>query len=603
MMNFKPSDSLKPSNSKNLEVSEWKQIDNLIDSLIEQERQNGVEPQPPTPEELAKAIAKILPAAIESEIQSNPEAIAKAIAPEIALSIREQILLDETAIPQTLGPEMGKAIKAQIESEKDAMVDALYPVIGSTISKYMVEVVQDINSKIESTLSSEGIRRKLRAKMQGVSEAELIFKESIGYRVRAIFLIDKDSGLVIQEIQVAGEERLDSDMLGGMLTAIRSFANDCIAAGSELDSIDYGNWQIPLEVAGYCYLAVIVAGEPPKEFISKIRQILGEIVLEHDEAIQNFDGDSSKVPFEIRNKLERLIETDDRQERKSSSPLLLWLLIFGFGLILIPWGMERHRLQTTRKIEREAVLELDAAPELSVYRLDPQVTADRLIITGRVPSQSKRDRVQQIGRAIAQQHNLELDNRVLTVNLPVDPSWTAGEIRRLTALFNQQPEVKIETAYRQGMLTVEGSATEESARQITQAFSQIPGVARVVFKLNSKLPQIEQRISFDSGSGELSPENLIEIQTVSEILREYPQVHLKLMAHSDGVGSVAVNQRLAKERCNNVRAALVARGIDSSRLMDSCNLLSGVQNQDKNRAVWSERYISFVPFVPLNPSQ
>ena len=299
-------------------------------------------------------------------------------------------MLDEHAIPQALGSEMGKAIKAQIESEKDAMVDALYPVIGSTISKYMVEVVQDINTKVESTLSPEGIKRKFRAKMQGVSEAELIFKESIGYRVRAIFLIDKDSGLVIQEIQIPGEQHLDSDMLAGMLTAIRSFANDCIAAGSELDSIDYGDWQIPLEVAGYCYLAVIVAGEPPKEFITKIRRVLGEIVIEHDEAIQNFDGNLANVPRGIREKLEQLTETkkdDPIKNKKSSSPIVLWLLIFLLGLILVPWGMASYRHRVAQSIEQSTAIELDAAPELSVYRLDPSVRDGKLTVRGRVPSQ------------------------------------------------------------------------------------------------------------------------------------------------------------------------------------------------------------------------
>ncbi|MEY2833810.1 MAG: hypothetical protein RLZZ574_3069, partial [Cyanobacteriota bacterium] len=112
----------------------------VLDRLIEERTQ---EDSP----KMAAAIARILPAAIEDEIRLNPLAIARAIAPEIALAIREQIRLDKEAIPETLGPEMGKAIKAQIESSKDAMVDALYPVIGTTIAKYMVEVVQDINSK------------------------------------------------------------------------------------------------------------------------------------------------------------------------------------------------------------------------------------------------------------------------------------------------------------------------------------------------------------------------------------------------------------------------------------------------------------------------
>ncbi|MEL6908761.1 MAG: BON domain-containing protein [Cyanobacteria bacterium J06648_1] len=554
---------------------------------------------------MAAAIARLLPAAIADEIRANPLAIAKAIAPEIAHSIREQILLDEDAIPQTLGPEMGRAIKAQIESEKDAMVDALYPVIGSTISKYMVEVVQDINSKIESTLSPEGIKRKFRARMQGVSEAELIFKESIGFRVRAIFLIDKDSGLVIQEIQIPGEKRLDSDMLAGMLTAIRSFANDCIASGSELDSVDYGDWQIPIEVGGYCYLAVIVAGEPPKEFITKIRRVLGEIILEHDEAIQTFNGNLADVPPGIRQKLEQLTEVEENKPPKSSSPILLWLLIFLLGLIVVPWGISSYRARVATQIEQSAAIQLDAAPEISVYRLVPQVKQGKLIVEGRVPNDYLRDRAQSVVQEIAQQHQLQLDNQITTVDVPVNPSLVTGEIQRLTNLFNQQSQVSIETVYQADSLTIKGFVTEESTRQtIGEAFRQIPGVKQVVFKLEQRLPIVKQRIHFDSGVSTLDfADNFSKINAVKELLQQHPQLHLKLIAHSDGVGSSKINQELGQKRCQSVKTALVARGIESQRLTSSCDSLLLPENEDNDRAAWLKRYVSFEPFIPPNLSQ
>ena len=124
--------------------------------------------------------------------------------------------IDRESISRSIGPEMGKAIKAQIELERDAMVDALYPVIGSTIAKYMVEVVNAINEKVENALSIEGIKRKIRAKIQGVSEAELILQEAIPYEVQAIFLIHKGSGLIIRELQPDLAHQLESDLLAGM---------------------------------------------------------------------------------------------------------------------------------------------------------------------------------------------------------------------------------------------------------------------------------------------------------------------------------------------------------------------------------------------------
>jgi outer membrane protein OmpA-like peptidoglycan-associated protein len=555
---------------------------------------------------MAAAIARLLPAAIKDEIGLNPLAIARAIAPEIAQAIREQILLDVDAIPQTLGPEMGKAIKAQIESEKDAMVDALYPVIGSTIAKYMVEVVQDINRKVEKTLSLEGIQRKFRAKIQGISEAELIFKESVGYRVRAIFLIDKDSGLVIQEIQIPGERRLDSDMLAGMLTAIRSFANDCIASGSELDLVDYGDWQIALEVAGYCYLAVIVAGEPPREFITKIRQVLSEIVLKHDRVIQNFNGNLADVPTAIKTKLERLTEGDRDKPPKSSSPILLWLLIVVLSLVFVPWGMGSYRARVAHRIEQYTAIKLDAAPELSVYRLEPMVKQGKLIVKGRVPDRYLRDRAQTILQEIAEQNKLQIDNQIVAVNVPVSPALVVGEIQRLTNLFNQQSEVSIKTIYQPKYqpktLTINGFVLDKATRQtIVQAFSQIPGINQVVINLEQQLPIVQQRIYFRSGSSELDfADNFQKINAIKELLQQYPQLHLKLEASNDTIGSSVINQKLNHKRCQSVMTALRTRGIQSSRLIDNCNSLFSTNNNDRNQAAWLRRYVSFEPLIPPN---
>lgn len=570
----------------------------VIDQLIEYRIQEDSS-------KMAAAIAQILPDAISKKMHLDPETIAKAIAPEIALSIREQIRLDEKAIPQVLGPAMGKAIKAQIESERDAMVDALYPVIGSTISKYMVEVVQDINRKAENTLSPEGIKRKFRAKMQGISEAELIFRESIGCRVRAIFLIAKDSGLVIQEIQLAGEEHLDSDMLAGMLTAIRSFANDCISSGSELDLIDYGDWQIPLEVAGYCYLAVVVYGQPTNQFISRIRQVLGDIVLEHDHAIQNFTGDAATVPPEIKTKLEQLTTINSNLTPKpGAAPILLWLLIFILSLIFIPWGIINHRAKVAHQIEQSAIARLDTTPELSVYRLDPQVKDGKLTVRGKVPSSYLQERAVAITQAIAQEHNLELDSKIVTVEVAVNPALVTGEIARLTKLFNQQSSVAIKTDYQPSKLKISGFILDSTSYQtISQAFYQVPGVRQIIFDVVEQLPLVKQRIYFVSGSSNLNfADNFSKIKATQEILEQYPLLQLRLTAHSDGIGSSTINQKLSQKRCQNVKNILVTAGIEPERLVTDCDYTLSAENVKLAQASWSKRYVAFEPFISTNLS-
>ena len=564
----------------------------VVERIIEQRSEEE-------PQKMAAAIAKVLPSAITEKINLDPEEIAKAIAPELALSIKEQIRLDEDAIADALGSEMGKAIKTQIEVEKDAMVDALYPVIGDTISKYMVEVVQEINNRVENTLSPEGLKRKFRARLKGVSEAELILQESVGCYVQAVFLIDKDSGLIIQEVQRAGEQELDADMVAGMLTAIRSFANDCIVSGSELDSIDYGNWQIHLEVAGYCYLAVVLRGEPNKSFITKIRRTFGDIVLNYGDAIEKFEGNIDTIPSKIKNDLKRLIEPDEPVKKASSPKTLIRLLAFILAIFLIPWGISTYHSQVARNIEQVTAIELDAAPDLSVYRLEPTVKKGMLTVDGRVPSEHLRERAAIISNAIAARSNLKFDNQITTVNIPVDPNLLTGEINRLTELFNRQPEVAIKTSYDYPNLSVEGFVVDDLQRKsIIEAFALIPNIKKIVVNVAERLPKLEEKINFDSAANKINlASNSSKIESIIAFLNRYPELNLKLLAYNDGIGSRQINQELGMQRCTYLKNTLTDRGIDSSRLVTDCDTYR-IATRQSNRAVQLTRYVKFEPFIP-----
>jgi len=342
---------------------------------------------------MINAIADLLPGAISQHIKNAPEEVAKALAPEIAIALREQRKLDQNAIANALAPEMGKAIKEQIRLESDAMVDALYPVIGNTISKYLAEAVQNINDKVANAFSFEGVARKIKAKVKVVSEAELILKESLPFAVQAIFLIHKNSGLVISEVQASGSYSLESEMVAGMLTAIRSFVNDCIVQidnYSELNEIEYGDSKIILEVAGYCYLAVVTKGEPTPEFIEKMRQTMGIIVLDYGEFIENFDGDRDNIPLAVHQLLESLIKFVFEKKLKRLPLALISLGVFIGLLILIPWGYFSYQEYRQRRIAYQTAQTLAATPELAIYKIAVSGEGEQLRLSGKVPNERLR---------------------------------------------------------------------------------------------------------------------------------------------------------------------------------------------------------------------
>ena len=569
-----------------------KTISPLIDRIIEQRSQEDLR-------KMGEALANILPVAIDRQIETTPQSIAKALAPEIALSIQEQVRLDTESISQTLGPEMGKAIKTQIELERDAMVDALYPVIGSTIAKYMGEVINTINEKVENALSIEGVQRKIRAKIQGVSEAELILQEAIPYEVQAIFLIHKASGLIIRELQPDLAHQLESDLLAGMLTAIRSFANDLIAESSELDEIDYGEYKIILEVAGYCYLAVVVKGEPSKQFRQNIREALSNVVLKHGSTIEVYDGDSDTIPESIELFLTKLLEQEQKRGGSGKPTTLIWSLAIILGLIFVPWGIFKYKSHVADRIRQQTAIELDAAPELSVYRLTPKVAKGKLILTGRVPSEYLRNKAAQTATKIARAEKLILENRIVAINVPIDPTIAKEVVMRVTSMLNHQEGVAILTNYQDYTVTVKGfSLARLSDDRIAQYFKQIPGVNKVIINLEKQLPIIERRIYFASGSLELNSADFTQnIDKIKQLLVRYPQLHLRIIGHSDRVGIPQDNQKLAEERANKTAKALVDRGIEPTRLqvIGSIEFPPGVT---ANQPLQKSRCVRFEFFIP-----
>ncbi|MCU0545254.1 MAG: OmpA family protein [Oscillatoriaceae cyanobacterium Prado104] len=523
---------------------------------------------------MSSAIAALLPDAISQQIQNSPADIAKAIGPEIAMAMQEQIRLDREAIAQALAPEMGNAIKAQIELERDAMVDALYPVIGNTIAKYMAEAIKNINEKVSNALSVEGVRRKIRSKVQGISEAELILRESIPFTVQAIFLIHKGSGLVISEMQQAGDFSLESEMVAGMLTAIRSFVNDCIVRPgevSELNQIEYGDSKIILEVAGYCYLAVVIKGEPPEPFIKKTRETVSNLIIKHGRSIHEFEGDPDTISNEVHESIKALFDAQFIKEKSKKPPLLIaGLSLAAAGLIAIPWGIQLYRSNVERRLEANTLAALGSVPELAVYRLSADVKENTLTLTGKLPNQQLRTQAEKTAAATVP--NLKLDNRIVAVDVPPDPVLVAGEVQRITAVLNQIEGVEISSQYRDRRVTVNGTVIlPNDAQKIAPAFQKIPGVQSVITTVKLNPLTIPNRIYFESGSTAVNPSYRDTLVKLQKFLQQHPQKRIKIIGHSDRIGEASVNKQLALQRAAAVRDALILQGIAPQRLLTAAS--------------------------------
>ncbi len=74
------------------------------------------------------------------------------------------------------------------------------------------------------------------------------------------------------------------------------------------------------------------------------------------------------------------------------------------------------------------------------------------------------------------------------------------------------------------------------------------------------------RLLFDTGKATLQPSSQEQLDNIANILKAYPNVHVKIGGYTDNTGDASANMTLSTERAKNVMDALVSAGIDPSRL-------------------------------------
>ncbi len=79
-------------------------------------------------------------------------------------------------------------------------------------------------------------------------------------------------------------------------------------------------------------------------------------------------------------------------------------------------------------------------------------------------------------------------------------------------------------------------------------------------------PVVLRNVFFETGSAALLPASTTELNRLVELLRETPNLRIRIHGHTDNVGNDASNQTLSENRAKSVFDYLVQQGIASERL-------------------------------------
>ncbi|HSX83426.1 MAG TPA: hypothetical protein VLQ80_33345 [Candidatus Saccharimonadia bacterium] len=225
-----------------------------------------------------------------------PEDVSQVLAEAIHLRSNQ-----DKQLTNALLPSVEEALRASVQRNPRVLVDSLFPMMGPAIRKAITtalrSMLDSLNSSLGISLSLRGLKWHLEALRTGKQFAEVVLLHTLSYRVEQVFLIHKETGLLLQHMVAESVPGQDGEMISGMLTAIQDFMQDSFggAEGESLDTVEYGDRTLWIEQGPQAILAGVVRGNAPRELKTVFQEALESIHFEMREALGSFQGDAS--PF------------------------------------------------------------------------------------------------------------------------------------------------------------------------------------------------------------------------------------------------------------------------------------------------------------------
>ena len=127
-------------------------------------------------------------------------------------------------------------------------------------------------------------------------------------------------------------------------------------------------------------------------------------------------------------------------------------------------------------------------------------------------------------------------------------------------------------------LEVQARLTEEQTRAAEAADARSLEAQERNQALERELEELEARdtdrglvltlgdVLFDTGQATLKPGAAATIDRLAQFMRDYPERAVRIEGHTDAAGSDDLNRGLSERRAEAVREALVARGLEETRI-------------------------------------
>lgn len=479
------------------------------------------------------------------------------------------------SLTKALMPNVEEAVKVSIKKESKNMVDALFPIIGRIIRKSVSEtlggMIQALNETLENSLSIQGMKWRIEALRTGRSFAEVVILHTLVYRVEQVFLIHKETGLLLQHVVAENVTTQDGDMVSSMLTAIQDFVKDSFEVGEDesLQNLQMGDLNVWIEPTPHLVLAAVIHGQPPAELRNTIQDALESIYLEHSDSLASFDGDTSEFEKSRKYLEECLVQKKVEPEKKSFLFAYIILAALFIGLITFITFNQISKNRWENYFEA-----LRNEPGIVVTSIDKSFR--HYYITGMTDPLAKDP------ADILQEQGLKPEriSSQWEMYYSVSPEFA---LKRATILL--QPPDKVTLRFSKGVLAASGEAPLEWMEEARSLALSIPGIHKYDDSnlKNAEMERIgeitklieEPILRFKVNSSEILPDQEAELNGLRDNLSELINLanklkrryHIIISGRADSTGLEERNVLLSIKRAQEIKTFLANEGFDENIFM------------------------------------
>ncbi|CAN2039040.1 Flagellar motor protein MotB [Candidatus Magnetomoraceae bacterium gMMP-15] len=464
------------------------------------------------------------------------------------------------------------AIKSSIRRDRKTLVDALFPVMGpairKAISSAILEKIQGFNEILQYSFSFQGLMWRIEAFKTRRSFGEVVLLNTLIYQVEQLFLIHKETGLLIENAVSKEVTAQDPDLVSSMLTAIQDFIKDSfdVEKNEGLETLRIGDKSVWIEQSQHAILAAVIRGNPPVDFQQTLKETLDAISIEEEEALESFDGDVSFFK-DTKNYLETCLQSKYKVQKKKISPAL-WIILALILLLIGSWSFflyKNHINWTdylkTLKMEPGLVITLTEKhwDKYHIFGLRDSLSSDPYIML-------KKTRLN--------------PDKVIFHLEPYYSLYSAFVLKRAENILD--PPKTLRLYFKDGILRAEGEAPHKWIVEARKLAKAIPGITSFNEKalvdtdfmnMESAEKEIEKNyFFFVVNLRRLMPGQKDKINNVvKEMHRLYnhakvlnKKVIIKIIGHTDSTGQEHKNIKLSKGRANKILSIFLAKGFKKS---------------------------------------